>query len=210
MHSPGCAVDRSRRRALRRSLTDAQRAELGAFEREYFDGPTGYGGYYYDGRHAPAVGEMIARYGLTERSAVLDVGCAKGFMLTEFVRLGVANVAGCDVSAYALEQAHPEIRVRLRRLSADDLAYPADSFDLVYSVDVVHNLAPEACDRAIREIMRVSRGSCFVQVASFETAEQERALREWGVTVRTFRSKEKWRTAFDRLNYSGEYSFKTF
>ena len=46
-------VDRAERFEMRRRLTQAQRDEICRFDQEYFDGPTGYGGYYYDGRHEP-------------------------------------------------------------------------------------------------------------------------------------------------------------
>ena len=203
-------VDRSGRLERRRGLSAGERAELCRFEGEYFDGQTGYGGYHYDGRHEAAVREMVRFYGLGAESRVLDVGCAKGFMLYEFFRLGITKVCGCDVSEYALQQAKPEIRDRLDRLSADRLSYADGSFDLVYSVDVIHNLEPEGCDEAIREIMRVSRRHTFIQVASFEGAEQERRLREWGVTVKTFRDKGRWRAVFETVGYRGDYFLKTY
>ncbi len=203
-------VDRTGRLALRRSLSREQRQVLCEFGAEYFDGATGYGGYFYDGRHAEAVGDMIDRYALTSDSAVLDVGCAKGFMLYEFVRRGVTNVAGCEISRYAVAHAHEGVRENLSVMGADQLSYEDGAFDFVYSIDVVHNLAPEACECAIREMSRVSRGACFLQVASYETPQQEQALREWGVTVKTFRHKDEWRCAFDRLGFSGDYSFKVF
>lgn len=203
-------TDRTERLARRRKLTSAQRAELCRFGREYFDGPDGYGGYYYDGRHEPAVRDMIERYGLKRDARVLDIGCAKGFMLYEFMRQGVNDVHGCDIGPYAVENAHPAVKDRLTVTSADDLALPDASFDLVYSIDVVHNLPPDPCDRAIHQMMRVSRGAVFVQVASYETPEQERALIDWGVTVQTLRSKQQWREAFDRLEFGGDFFFKTF
>ncbi|RME37913.1 MAG: class I SAM-dependent methyltransferase [Planctomycetota bacterium] len=202
--------DRSARLERRKRLTKAERAELGRFGREYFDGPTGYGGYRYDGRYAPVVRAMIERYGLDGAARVLDVGCAKGFTLVEFVRQGITDVRGCDVSEYAVACGHPDVRDRLSVMSADRLDYADASFDLVYSIDVIHNLPPPRCDAAVVEMMRVSRGAVFLQVASYETPEEERRLREWGVTVRTFRSKTQWREAFERLGFAGDYYCKTF
>lgn len=203
-------VDRAERFEVRRRLTQAQRNEICQFDQEYFDGPTGYGGYYYDGRHEPAVRQMIEYYGLEPKSRVLDVGCAKGFMLYEFVRLGIEDVRGCDVSAYAVEHAHPAVKSRLAVMNAEGLDFPDASIDLVYSIDVIHNLPPESCDGSIREIMRVSRGGAFIQVATYGTPQEKRNLIDWGVTVKTFRSKQEWREAFERLGYEGEFYFKTF
>lgn len=203
-------VDRRARLELRKSLTADQRNVLGQFGEEYFDGATGYGGYHYDGRHAKAAAKMIAKYSLVENSRVLDVGCAKGFVVREFQKLGIQHAYGCDVSAYAIDQAHPEVKSNLSMMSADSLDYPDSSFDLVFSLDVIHNLAPTACDRAITEMKRVSRGHCFLQVASYYDAAQLERLRDWGVTVQTFRSQSEWLQAFSRIGYTGDYCFKTF
>ena len=205
-----CQADRSKRLAMRRSMTPTLRAEHARYGREYFDGPTGYGGYYYDGRHESTVRQMIEKYELTPESSVLEVGCAKGFMLYEFHRLGIINVRGCDISEYAVLHGKPEIADRLSVMSADRLDFPDDSFDLVYSIDVLHNLDPDASERAIQEIMRVSCRAAFIQVDSYDTPAEQRNLSDWVVTIKTVRSKDDWRAMFRRLGYPGDYYFKVF
>ena len=53
----------------------------------YFDGTRdqGYGGYKYDGRWKPICEAVVSRYGLNSRSRVLDLGCAKGFFLSDLI-----------------------------------------------------------------------------------------------------------------------------
>ena len=94
--------------------------------------------------------------------------------------------------------------------ATDRLAYAREAFDLVLCVDVIQNLPESTCDRAIREMMGVTRGPVFLRDASFDTAGEERRLRKSGVTVKTFLSKRPWRHTFDRLGYTGDYVFKTF
>ena len=55
------------------------------FGREYFDGDRnyGYGGYRYDGRWVPVAKKIISKYNLSNGSKVLDIGCAKGFLLQD-------------------------------------------------------------------------------------------------------------------------------
>jgi 2-polyprenyl-3-methyl-5-hydroxy-6-metoxy-1,4-benzoquinol methylase len=51
---------------------------------DYFDGDrnSGYGGYYYHEKYWKSViPDIISRYRLDQNSKVLDVGCAKGFLL---------------------------------------------------------------------------------------------------------------------------------
>ena len=45
----------------------------------------GLGGYYYNQKYfTPVVKDMIEYYNLNNDSSILDVGCAKGFMLHDF------------------------------------------------------------------------------------------------------------------------------
>src|SRR3990167_7185338 len=79
------------------------------FGREYFDGDRlyGYGGYTYHSRFwTETVNRMRDYNNLAEDASVLDVGCAKGFMLYDFHRLmPEASLAGIDISEYALDNA---------------------------------------------------------------------------------------------------------
>ena len=69
----------------------------------YFDGPReyGYGGYQYDGRWKPVALDIISHFGLTTGSRVLDIGCAKGFLVKDLVNLGM-DAFGIDISEYAV------------------------------------------------------------------------------------------------------------
>src|SRR5947209_16799650 len=100
---------RSKRPIAARAAAVPQEREVAkCFGREYFDGERtqGYGGYRYDGRWVPIAEHARELYGLKAGQRVLDVGCAKGFLLHDLraVVPGV-QVAGLDVSQYALENA---------------------------------------------------------------------------------------------------------
>ena len=129
--------------AARAAAVPAQREVAMRFAREYFDGERGqgYGGYRYDGRWEPIAERMRDFYGLRAGDRVLDVGCAKGFLLHDLRRVvaGV-RVAGLDISAYALGQAMDDVRPFLARGSADRLPFADKAFDLVVSINTVHNL----------------------------------------------------------------------
>ena len=51
----------------------------------YFDGPReyGYGGYKYDGRWKSVAKDFKSHYSLNRKSRILDVGCAKGFLVKD-------------------------------------------------------------------------------------------------------------------------------
>jgi SAM-dependent methyltransferase len=196
---------RGKRIAKRLSLTQEEIAKLKEYGPEYFDGELGYGGYFYDGRWKPVAEEMIAHYGLTRDSSVLEVGCAKGYLMYEFYKLGIKNVFGCDISSYAISCVPPEIAQNFRALSADSLDYDDAQFDLVLSIDCINNLDSQGVDKAVTEMMRVSRKDIFIRVGSYQTQKQLDAIRTWGVTSQTFDSTDEWLIRFGRLNYKGDY-----
>src|ERR1700752_3047772 len=69
----------------------AKTPEMIAISREYgeayFDGPReyGYGGYRYDGRWVPVARDFIEHFSLEPSDRVLDIGCAKGFLVKDFM-----------------------------------------------------------------------------------------------------------------------------
>lgn len=201
-------VKRGERIKERLNLTLGEAAKLKEYGKEYFDGELGYGGYYYDGRWKPVAEEMISYYNLTKDSKVLEVGCAKGFLMYEFYKLGIKNVFGCDISSYAISKVPEEIAPNFKVMSADSLDYADNQFDLVVSIDCIHNLDSEGVNMAIKEMMRVSRKYIFIRVGSYRTQEELENIKKWGVTSLTFNTPDEWLARFDRLIYKGDYYFR--
>ena len=179
------------------------------FGEEFFDGDRiyGYGGYRYHPRFwQPVVPTFQKHYGLTKNSSVLDVGCAKGFMLHDFAQLipGI-TVAGIDISAYAIENALPVVKPFLQVGNAKHLPFPDQSFDLVIAINTIHNLPPEECQQAVREIQRVTRQHAFITVDAYRTAEEKKRMDAWNLTAQTYMQVEEWRMLFDAAGYRGDY-----
>lgn len=183
------------------------------FGQAYFDGDRlyGYGGYSY---HPRFWTETVARfrdyYKLEEDASVLDVGCAKGFMLYDFKKLMPRlNVVGIDISRYAYENSLPEIRPFLQIGNAKKLPFADQSFDLVISINTVHNLPPEECRQALREIRRVTRRHAFISVDAWKTPEEKARLLQWNITAQTYMHADDWKKLFDEVGYDGDYTWFT-
>jgi len=178
------------------------------FAFEYFDGPReqGYGGYVYDGRWVAVAERLARRYSLKGGDRVLDVGCAKGFLMRDLTRVvpGI-RVVGLDISDYALRNAHPDVYGRLLRGSCDALPFADDSFELTLAINTVHNLEPEGCMRAIREIQRVSRKGSFIQVDAYRDDAERELFEDWMLTARTYLKPAQWQQTFDAAGYTGDY-----
>ena len=196
------------KRPLGRSAIPGRSAIAKRFDREYFDGDRteGYGGYRYDGRWIPIAERIRDYYGLKAGDRVLDVGCAKGFLLHD-LRGAVPGlrIAGLDISEYALDHAIDDTRGTLVRGTASGLPFRSGSFDLVLAINVLHNFERTQCIEALREIERVGRGRRYVQVDSWLTEEQRENFEHWVLTAVTYYDPAGWRDLFDAAGYRGDY-----
>lgn len=127
------------------------------YDEEYFErgvetGRSGYGGYYNHPLFKAMAKELNTYFG-PER--VLDVGAARGFLVQEFVSLGV-DAQGIDLSEYAVEHCAEEISDRMVCGQAEKLPWPDGDFDLVVTFDTLEHLNEQQYRAAIREMARVS------------------------------------------------------
>jgi ubiquinone/menaquinone biosynthesis C-methylase UbiE len=174
----------------------------------YFDGPRdyGYGGYHYDGRWIPVAKDIIEHYQLKKGDKVLDVGCAKGFLVKDLmIACPGLEAFGLDISEYALKHCEPEVVGRLHKGSADDMPFPDGSFDAVISLNTIHNFKKAGVLAAMQELQRVSKGRGFVQVDSYHTPEQKELFEEWVLTAEFHDYPEQWVELFKEAGYTGDY-----
>ena len=210
-------VHRSTRRDYLGRVLAGNKAEFAArakkFDVEYWDGDrnTGYGGYNYDGRWRAVAKTLVDHYGLRPEGRILDIGCGKGFLLYEFTHLvPKVEVRGIDISRYALEHAKPEVRPFLQEGSAVELPFPDRCFDLVVSLNTLHNLYLYDVVRALREIERVGRGPKYIVMDSYRSEQEKVNLLYWQLTCECFFTPAEWEFIFQQAGYSGDYSFVYF
>lgn len=185
-------------------------ADYYQFGYDYFDNPhlrVGYGGYYYDGRYAAAARLICDHYGLRPGNRVLEIGCAKGFVLVEFYKLGL-KVVGLDVSEYAVQHAHPDIRQFIYIGDASQMPFEDHSFDFVLGKEVLPHIPEYKVSSPIRECMRVSKGPIFLEIQCGETPLELEYLRRWDGTHVTAHPPAWWDDLFSSLGYKGDVHYK--
>lgn len=181
---------------------------------DYWDGDRRicYGGYrYMPGRWAPMARAMIDHYGLKAGDKVLDIGCGKGFLLYEMSLLEPGlEIHGIDISPYAIEHAKEEIKGRLQVANANQLPFPDNHFDFVFSITTLHNLHNYDLDKALREMERVGKKNKYLCVESYRNETEKANLLYWQVTCEAFCTPEEWDWWFRQTGYTGDHSFIYF
>lgn len=202
---------RTKRNVDERGQTKSEedRAVARKFGQEFFDGDRrhGYGGFNYMPRFwQPVIPTFQSHFGLDASSSVLDVGCAKGFMLHDMAELipGI-TVKGVDVSEYAIEHAIDDMKPHVSVASATKLPFADKSFDVVISINTVHNLVRDDCATALREIERVARKGAFITVDAYRDEEEKRRMMAWNLTAQTIMHVDEWKAFFAEIGYTGDY-----
>ncbi|MFL9499376.1 class I SAM-dependent methyltransferase [Rhodopseudomonas palustris] len=202
---------RTKRNVDERGQTKSEedRAIARRFGKEFFDGDRrhGYGGFNYMPRFwQPVIPTFQQHFGLSASSSVLDVGCAKGFMLHDMAELipGI-TVKGVDVSDYAIEHAIDDMKPHVSVASATKLPFADKSFDVVISINTVHNLVRDDCAEALREIERVARKGAFITVDAYRDDEEKRRMMAWNLTAQTIMHVDEWKAFFAEIGYTGDY-----
>lgn len=204
------SLPKPKRDILERSnLKNAKVVEISKkFGFEYFDGPRefGYGGYKYDGRWRSVAKDLIDYYQLTQGMKVLDIGCAKGFLVKDLmIECPGLEVFGVDISEYAILNCEPELVGRLHFGNAKKLLFPNNSFDLVLSINTIHNLSRPEAGKALTEIQRISKDKSFVVVDSYYTSTQKVKFESWALTAKYHDYPEEWTKLFKESGYTGDY-----
>jgi len=202
---------RTKRDPLARAAekTEEDRNTARQYGKDFFDGDrkTGYGGFYYNPRFwQPVVPTFQKHFGLTGESSVLDIGCAKGFMLYDMSLLipGI-KVKGIDISSYAIENAVESMKPYVQVADARTLPFPDKSFDVVISITTLHNFDIPDLAKALREIERVKRKGSFITVDAYRNDEERERMFAWNLTAKTILHVDEWKRLFKEVGYTGDY-----
>ena len=190
-------------------ITEQDRAIARKFDVEYFDGDrlTGYGGYNYSPRFwTDTVAHIKDFYHLDDNSKILDIGCAKGFMMHDLsLLIPGAEIKGVDVSNYAKENAIESMQDNIVVANANNLPFTDDYFDLVIAINTLHNLPLIDCKQAFREINRVTKNNSFVMNDAWRDSKGKQSMLKWNLTALTYMSCDDWEELFKEVDYKGDY-----
>lgn len=127
------------------------------YDRTYFEngvesGISGYQNYRWMPEQTIAMCSSIVEFASISKSdAILDYGCAKGFVVKGFTELG-HDCVGVDISKYAIENADVSIREKLQLLEISDahLKIAAMRKDVIVCKDVLEHVPYECIDDLVK------------------------------------------------------------
>ena len=184
------------------------------FDYDYWDGDRRicYGGYkYIEGRWEKVAKEMTEFYRLPKKARILDIGCGKGYLLFDFLKvLPEAEIFGIDISNYAIRNSKEEIKDDLIVGNANKLPFEDDFFDLVISINTLHCLEAPDLFESLKEIERVGKHNKYICVESYRNEIEKANLLYWQVSCEAFNTPAEWLWWFNLASYSGDYSFIYF
>ena len=180
---------------------------------DYWDGKRsyGYGGYHYDGRWKEIARKIIKKYKLNKDSKVLDVGCGKGYLVYELSKLlNSDKILGLDISRYAIKKSPKKIRKQLKVFDArQKLNFNRNYFDLVISINLIHNFVLKEVYGFIKNVVKISKKS-YISTESYRNNKELFNLQCWALTADSFFSSEEWKWILKENNYSRDYELIYF
>jgi SAM-dependent methyltransferase len=179
------------------------------FDKEFFDGSRnhGYGGFCYNPRFwQPVIPAFKEHWNLKSADSVLDIGCAKGFMLSDMIKVipGI-NAKGIDISEYAINNSKSDVKGYCKVANAINLPFDDKSIDVCISVTTLHNLEEKYLIKALLEIERVKVRGSFITLDSYRNDEEKERMSAWNLTAKTVMHVDEWRVFLLDVGYTGDY-----
>ena len=170
----------------------------------------GYGGYIYDGRFKDSVKKIINHYKLKKNNKILEIGCAKGFILKEF-NLQNMDIYGLDISKYAIEESIFEIKDKLVCWDiSKGTTFPNNYFDFIYCKETIPHINLKKIPKIIKEVNRIikNKKNIFMEIQTSLNKKGLNQIKLWDPTHKTLLLKKEWIKLFKEHDYEGDFYFK--
>ncbi len=201
-------LDKRRKMATKERFV-SQSDDHKSFGYDYFDNPSGigYGGYYYDGRYATEVKKIIDFFNLKPPAKILEIGCAKGFILTEFYKLGF-DITGIDASDYCVNNCHESVAGMIKYGKAVDFEFSENGFDLVVCKEMIPHLDRDEAKETVQLMNNWAEKSLLV-IQCVSDPKYAKKFKYWDSTHKLAMTEDEWVLFLEDCGYEGLCNFKS-
>ena len=193
----------SSRRARIQSTEFTYGRDFHSFGRAYFDGgqaAAAYRSYEYDGRFLAGV-ESIARLcSLPRDAAILELGCAKGYILAEFDRAGYEDLTGVDISEYAVDSAYHAVAEKLVR--SDALTF-LSACERKYHLIIIKEMLPHLSRTDVDKVLcflpdrLYEEGHIYLEIQCAANGDAANLIRKFDPTHQVLWDKAQWKETLE-------------
>ena len=82
-------------------------------------------------------------------------------------------------------------------------------FDLIISINLVHNLEINHLKKFIKDVIKISKKS-FITTESYRNEKELYNLQCWALTCESFFSEKEWKWLFNQYGYNRDYELIFF
>lgn len=141
---------------------------------------------------------------LVPHDTALFVGCARGFEIVNWTHRG-KRADGVDVSEWAIANAHPEARDKIKVYDGVNLGVHESGYDLVAAFDVL-TIPPQAmAEKLIAEMVRVARSGIVIRTIVTDWRNADAATHGTDGVTYTMKPWQWWDRQFTQ---SGKFKLK--
>jgi len=145
-----------------------------------------------------------------EAGYVADIGCGKGYLVKELsLALNSKNIYGLDISRYAINKSPKIIRKNLKIFDARKKINLNKKFDLVISINLIHNFELKDVFSFLKNILSISKKS-YISTESYRNEKELYNLQCWALTCESFFSNKEWKWILSTSNYNRDYELIYF
>ena len=178
------------------------------FGYDYFDNPKsgrGYRGYVYTGRYYETAKKIIDHYKLKPNSKILEIGCAKGYLLYEFFKLKM-DVVGYDISRYAVDNCIEELKEMIFLGRVNDINENDNIYDLAIAKEVLSHMAIDDILFTINKLQNISK-NIYLVLQTVSEKKKANDMQSWDCTYKTMMIKKDWEKVLSSCGFHGDYQF---
>ena len=178
------------------------------FGYDYFDNKKlsfGYGGYKYEGRQKNNVKKIINFFRLSKKLTIAEFGCAKGFVLVEFLKKKFKTI-GFEKSSYAVKNCHPLLKKKIFNIKKINQINKF-KFDFLICKDVIPSLTEKQIKYLIETTISKSKKPPYFIIQTFKDKKNINFYKKWDQTHVTIKNRKEWISFLKKYDKKIYYSF---